>query len=217
MIDADGTLRDLSGAIGDVSGATLDPATLDRLRALDPASLPAVSGDPRIGACVGNVGTFFCIGLNYSDHAAETGAKVPDEPILFLKATSAINGPFDDIVMPRGSEKTDWEVELGAVIGTSAKYVTADQAMNHVAGFCVANDVSERHWQTERSGQWTKGKSPDTYGPIGPWLVTADEVGDPQNLDMSVTVNGVTKQDGNSRTMIFLWPISSPISASSSL
>ncbi len=203
MIDADGTLRDLSGAIGDVSGATLDPATLDRLRALDPASLPAVSGDPRIGACVGNVGTFFCIGLNYSDHAAETGAKVPDEPILFLKATSAINGPFDDIVMPRGSEKTDWEVELGAVIGTSAKYVTADQAMNHVAGFCVANDVSERHWQTERSGQWTKGKSPDTYGPIGPWLVTADEVGDPQNLDMSVTVNGVTKQDGNSRTMIF--------------
>lgn len=203
MVDADGTLRDLSGVIADVNGDNLDPGTLDRLRALDTTSLPAVSGDPRMGPCVGNVGTFFCIGLNYSDHAAETGAKVPDEPILFLKATSAINGPNDDIVMPRGSEKTDWEVELTAVIGTAAKYVTKEQALDHVAGYCVANDVSERHWQTERSGQWTKGKSPDTYGPIGPWLVTGDEVGDPQNLDMSVDVNGERKQTGNSRTQIF--------------
>ncbi|MEL6464816.1 MAG: fumarylacetoacetate hydrolase family protein [Pseudomonadota bacterium] len=202
LMDGD-TLRDLSGHVDDITGATLDDATLDKLRSLDPATLPAVDGTPRIGACVGNIGKFLCIGLNYSDHAAETGADIPKHPILFFKANSAIVGPNDDVVMPRGSEKTDWEVELGVVIGTAAKYVSKDDALNHVAGYCVVNDVSERHFQSQLTGQWTKGKSCDTFGPTGPYLVTRDEVPDPQNLTMSLDVNGKRMQTGNTSTMIF--------------
>jgi 2-keto-4-pentenoate hydratase/2-oxohepta-3-ene-1,7-dioic acid hydratase in catechol pathway len=203
MIDGDGTLRDLSGEIADITGATLDDDTLARLRGLDPASLPFVSGSPRIGACVGNIGKFLCIGLNYSDHAAETGAKIPDHPILFFKANSAVVGPNDTVSMPRGSTHTDWEVELGVVIGKTAKYVSEADALDHVAGYCVINDVSERHFQSQLSGQWTKGKSCDTFGPTGPWLVTRDEVPDPQNLDMWLDVNGERRQTGNTKTMIF--------------
>jgi 2-keto-4-pentenoate hydratase/2-oxohepta-3-ene-1,7-dioic acid hydratase in catechol pathway len=203
LIDGDGTLRDLSGEIADITGATLDDDTLARLRGLDPASLPAVSGDPRIGPCVGSIGKFLCIGLNYSDHAAETGAKIPDHPILFFKANSAVVGPNDTVSMPRGSTHTDWEVELGVVIGKTAKYVSEADALDHVAGYCVINDVSERHFQSQLSGQWTKGKSCDTFGPTGPWLVTRDEVPDPQNLDMWLDVNGERRQTGNTRTMIF--------------
>jgi len=202
LMDGD-TLRDLSDHIDDVTGATLDDATLHRLRGIDPATLPAVDGTPRIGACVGNIGKFLCIGLNYSDHAAETGADIPEHPILFFKANSAIVGPNDDVVMPRGSEKTDWEVELGVVIGTTAKYVSKDDALNHVAGYCVVNDVSERHFQANLTGQWTKGKSCDTFGPTGPYLVTRDEVPDPQNLAMSLDVNGKRMQTGTTSTMIF--------------
>jgi 2-keto-4-pentenoate hydratase/2-oxohepta-3-ene-1,7-dioic acid hydratase in catechol pathway len=165
--------------------------------------LPAVDGDPRIGACVGDIGKFLCIGLNYSDHAAETGAAIPEHPILFFKANSAIVGPNDDVVMPRGSTHTDWEVALGVVIGTTAKYVSEDDALDHVAGYCIINDVSERHFQTQLTGQWTKGKSCDTFGPTGPWLVTADEVSDPQNLAMSCDVNGKRMQTGTTSTMIF--------------
>ena len=197
------TLRDLSGHIDDITGATLDDATLSRLAAIDPASLPEVSGNPRIGPCVGNIGKFLCIGLNYSDHAAETGAAIPEHPILFFKANSAIVGPNDNVMMPRGSTHTDWEVELGVVIGKAAKYVSKENALDHVAGYCIINDVSERHFQTQLTGQWTKGKSPDTFGPTGPWLVTKDEIPDPQNLAMSCDVNGKRMQTGSSSTMIF--------------
>ncbi len=203
MLDATGTIRDLSGVVADIAGDVLTPAGLARLAAIDPATLPAVSADVRHGPCVGRVGKFMCIGLNYSDHAAETGMPLPKEPILFMKANSAICGPNDQILIPRGSEKTDWEVELGVVIGAKAKYVTEAEALNHVAGYCVINDYSERAFQAERGGQWTKGKSCDTFGPIGPWLVTADEVADPQQLGMWLTVNGVTRQDGSTRTMVF--------------
>lgn len=203
MIDAGGVLRDLSDHVADITGAVLGDATLDRLRAIDPASLPTVAGDPRIGPCVGAVGKFMCIGLNYSDHAAETGMAEPDHPILFMKATSAITGPNDTVVIPRGSTKTDWEVELAVVIGKTAKYVSEAEALDHVAGYCVANDVSERDYQTQLAGQWTKGKSCDTFGPIGPWLVTRDEVADVQNLAMRCDVNGQRRQTGTTGTMIF--------------
>jgi len=203
LLDNAGLLRDLSAHVGDIDGAALDDAKLDRLRALDPNDLPVVEGEQRIGACVGNIGKFLCIGLNYSDHAAETGAAIPEHPILFFKANSAIVGPYDDVVMPRGSTHTDWEVELGVVIGTTAKYVSKENALNHVAGYCIINDVSERHFQTQLTGQWTKGKSCDTFGPTGPWLVTRDEVPDPQNLGMSLDVNGTRMQTGNTSTMIF--------------
>ncbi|WP_415404938.1 fumarylacetoacetate hydrolase family protein [Tateyamaria sp. SN3-11] len=202
LIDGD-TVRDLSGEIDDITGATLDDATLDRLRALDPATLPEVSGALRLGPCVGNFGKFLCIGLNYSDHAAETGADIPEHPILFFKANSAIVGAHDDVVMPRGSTHTDWEVELGVVIGTTAKYVSKENALDHVAGYCIVNDVSERHYQTQLTGQWTKGKSCDTFGPTGPYLVTRDEIPDPQNLAMALDVNGKRMQTGNTATMIF--------------
>jgi len=203
MLDAEGILRDLSGHVADISGDVLSDAGLAALRAVDPASLPAVEGTPRIGACVGGIGKFLCIGLNYSDHAAETGAAIPEHPILFFKANSAIVGAFDEVSMPRGSTHTDWEVELGVVIGTTAKYVIKDKALDYVAGYCVINDVSERHFQTQLTGQWTKGKSCDTFGPTGPWLVTRDEVPDPQNLAMSLDVNGTRMQTGNTSTMIF--------------
>ena len=203
LIDAEGRLRDLSSHVDDISGAILSDANLDRLRALDTGTLPEVAGNPRLGACVANIGKFLCIGLNYSDHAAETGADIPKHPILFFKANSAINGPNDMVSMPRGSQHTDWEVELGVVIGKTAKYVTKDQALDHVAGYCIVNDVSERHFQNNLTGQWTKGKSCDTFGPTGPWLVTRDEIGDPQNLDMSLDVNGKRMQTGNTKTMIF--------------
>ena len=203
MIDADGGLRDLSAHVTDIAGSVLGDAGLDRLRALDPTRLPQVDGSPRIGPCVGAIGKFLCIGLNYSDHAAETGAAIPEHPILFFKANSAVVGPNDTVVMPRGSTHTDWEVELGVVIGTAAKYVDEADALNHVAGYCVINDVSERHFQTQLTGQWTKGKSCDTFGPTGPWLVTRDEVPDPQALDMALDVNGKRMQTGSTSTMIF--------------
>jgi 2-keto-4-pentenoate hydratase/2-oxohepta-3-ene-1,7-dioic acid hydratase in catechol pathway len=203
MIDPDGTLRDLSAHVADITGATLGDDSIAKLRALDPATLPAVQGNPRMGACVGDIGKFMCIGLNYADHAAETGADIPEHPILFMKANSAITGPNDDVVMPRGSATTDWEVELGVVIGKAAKYVSEEEALDYVAGYCLCNDVSERHFQTSLTGQWTKGKSCDTFGPTGPWLVTRDEVEDPQNLDMWLDVNGKRMQTGNTKTMIF--------------
>ncbi|VAW17493.1 2,4-diketo-3-deoxy-L-fuconate hydrolase [hydrothermal vent metagenome] len=201
LVDSAGTIRDLSGVLGDIDGTVL--ADLSALKALDPAALPEVSGSPRLGPCVAGVGKFMCIGLNYSDHAAEAGLEVPSEPILFMKATSAIVGPNDDVLIPRGSEKTDWEVELGVVIGKTASYVDEAEALNHVAGYCVINDVSERAFQIERGGQWTKGKSADTFGPIGPWLVTADEVADPQDLAMWLDVNGTRMQSGSTATMVF--------------
>ena len=203
MVDADGRLRDLSAHVSDICGSTLSPERLAALAALDPASLPVVEGEPRLGPCVGSVGKFLCIGLNYSDHAAETGAIVPPEPVLFTKATSAIIGPNDDVRIPRGSTKTDWEVELGVVIGTAAKYVSAEEASTHIAGYCVVNDVSEREYQLERHGTWDKGKGCDTFGPIGPWLVTPDEVGDPGNLTMWLEVNGRRFQDGTTATMVY--------------
>ncbi|TIL66164.1 fumarylacetoacetate hydrolase family protein [Mesorhizobium sp.] len=203
LLDADGTIRDLSAHVIDIAGKALDPASLETLSKLDSKSLPAVSGNPRIGACVAGTGKFICIGLNYSDHAAETGATVPPEPIIFMKASSAIVGPDDDVLIPRGSVKTDWEVELGVVIGRKAKYVTEAEALDYVAGYCVAHDVSERAFQAERQGQWTKGKSCDTFGPIGPWLVTKDEVQDPQNIPMWLKVNGKTMQNGSTRTMVY--------------
>ncbi|MEL6608619.1 MAG: fumarylacetoacetate hydrolase family protein [Pseudomonadota bacterium] len=202
-IMVDGMLRDLSAHVPDIADEVLTSAGLEHLRSLDPESLPVVDGDPRIGACVGNIGKFLCIGLNYSDHAAETGAAIPEHPILFFKANSAIVGPNDMVMMPRGSTHTDWEVELGVVIGTEAKYVSEENALKHVAGYCIVNDVSERHFQTQLTGQWTKGKSCDTFGPTGPWLVTADEVEDPQALGMSLDVNGTRMQTGNTATMIF--------------
>ncbi len=203
LLDAQGRMRDLSAHIDDVAGAVLEPAGLQRLAALDPASLPEVPGTPRLGPCVGRIGKFLGIGLNYADHAAETGAAIPAEPILFMKATSAISGPNDPVILPRGARKTDWEVELGVVIGTEARYVAEADAMTHVAGYCLVNDVSERAFQTERGGQWTKGKSADSFGPIGPWLVTRDEIADPQALSMWLSVDGVARQQGSTRTMIF--------------
>ena len=203
MLDAEGRLRDLSMHVNDIAHEVLLPSGLARLAELDPQSIPLVEGSPRIGACVAGSGKFICIGLNYSDHAAETGATVPPEPIVFLKATSAIGGPNDVLESPRGSTKTDWEVELGVVIGKTAKYVSEADAMDHVAGYCLINDVSERAFQTERQGQWTKGKSADTFGPIGPWLVTPDEVPDPQQLDMWLEVNGVRRQSGSTATMVY--------------
>jgi 2-keto-4-pentenoate hydratase/2-oxohepta-3-ene-1,7-dioic acid hydratase in catechol pathway len=203
LLDADGTIRDLSGHVADIGGKVLEPASLASLAKLDLKTLPAVAGNPRIGPCVANVGKFICIGLNYSDHAAETGSAVPSEPIVFMKANSAIVGPNDDVLIPRGSEKTDWEVELAIVIGKSAKYVSEADALDYVAGYCVAHDVSERAFQVERKGQWTKGKSCDTFGPIGPWLVTKDEVANPQDVGMWLKVNGETMQDGTTRTMVY--------------
>ena len=203
LIDADGLLRDLSSHVADINGPALSKDSLKMLYDIDPASLPAVSGAPRLGACVGDIGKFMCIGLNYSDHAAETGADIPEHPILFMKATSAVVGANDTVMLPRGSTHTDWEVELGVVIGTPCKYVSVEEALDYVAGYFVSNDVSERHFQTKLAGQWTKGKSCDTFGPIGPWLVTSDEILDPQNLDMGLDLNGQRMQTGNTSTMIF--------------
>ncbi|MEE9335718.1 MAG: fumarylacetoacetate hydrolase family protein [Granulosicoccaceae bacterium] len=203
MLDNDGNIRDLSAHVDDINGEVLLAESIIKLQAIDPSTLPTVPSNVRLGACVGNIGKFLCIGLNYSDHAAETGLKVPKEPILFTKATSAVIGPNDNVVIPRGSSKTDWEVELGIVIGKPAKYVNEANAAVHIAGYCVVNDVSERDFQTKRSGQWTKGKSCDTFGPTGPWLVTADEIADPQNLDLWLEVDGKRMQTGNTRTMIF--------------
>jgi 2-keto-4-pentenoate hydratase/2-oxohepta-3-ene-1,7-dioic acid hydratase in catechol pathway len=203
LLDDQGQLRDLSGHVSDISGDTLGDESLAKLRAIDPATLPIVEGEQRMGTCVGDIGKFLCIGLNYSDHAAETGAAIPEHPILFFKANSAIVGAYDDVVMPRGSTHTDWEVELGVVIGKTAKYVSKADALDHVAGYCIVNDVSERHFQTQLTGQWTKGKSCDTFGPTGPWLVTRDEVEDVQNLDMALDVNGKRMQTGSTATMIF--------------
>ena len=203
MLDADGNIRDLSGVVADIGAEVLSDSGLEQLRAIDPAGLPLVEPSARLGACVAGTGKFICIGLNYSDHAAETGAEVPPEPIIFMKATSAICGPNDPIIIPRDSVKTDWEVELAVIIGTRAKYVSPGQAMRHVAGYSITNDVSERGFQIERSGQWTKGKSCDNFGQIGPWLVTRDEVSDPQELDMWLTVNGQRMQDGSTRTMVY--------------
>jgi 2-keto-4-pentenoate hydratase/2-oxohepta-3-ene-1,7-dioic acid hydratase in catechol pathway len=203
MLDASGAIRDLSGVVADIAGETLVPDGLARLRGLDPATLPRVNGNPRIGPCVGRVGKFICVGLNYSDHAAESGMPVPAEPIIFMKATSSICGPFDDVVIPRGSQKSDWEVELGVVIGKPAKYVSEADALGHVAGYCVINDLSERAFQLEGTGQWVKGKSADTFGPIGPWLVTADEVPEWNALDMWLEVDGRRFQHGSTRTMVF--------------
>jgi len=203
MLDASGAIRDLTGVVDDITPATLATGVIDAIRGVDPSTLPTVNGAPRVGACAGGPGKVVCIGLNYSDHAAETGAEPPKEPIVFMKATSAVQGPDDVVRIPRGSRKTDWEVELGVIIGKHAKYVSEADALSHVAGYCVANDVSEREFQAERGGQWTKGKSCDTFGPIGPWLVTADEIPDPQSLDMFLDVNGKRMQTGNTSTMIF--------------
>lgn len=203
LLDGQDTLRDLSGVVADIAGEVLGDAGLARLAALDTSTMPSVEGNPRIGACVGEVGKMICVGLNYADHAKETGKEPPAEPILFMKATTALCGPNDDIEIPRGSLKTDWEVELGVVIGKRAKYVAEADALGHVAGYCVVNDVSERAFQSERGGQWTKGKSHDTFGPIGPWLVTRDEVADPQAIGLWLEVDGVSRQNGSTRTMIF--------------
>ncbi|MEO0939187.1 MAG: fumarylacetoacetate hydrolase family protein [Pseudomonadota bacterium] len=202
LIDAQGQVRDLSEHIPDITGATLAPDVLDTLAQIDPETLPVVDA-PRLGPCIGGVGKFMCIGLNYSDHAAEAGMPIPDHPILFMKATSAICGPTDPLVLPRGSKATDWEVELAVIIGTRAKYVSEAGALSHVAGYCVTNDVSERDFQLGLTGQWTKGKSCDSFGPLGPWLVTADAVPDPQNLALSLTVNGAQMQTGNTDKMVF--------------
>ncbi|WP_288398231.1 fumarylacetoacetate hydrolase family protein [uncultured Serratia sp.] len=206
MLDAQGRLRDLSQHIADVGGAALLPASLAKLRALDSAVLPLVEGQPRLGACVGGIGKFICIGLNYADHAAETGAAIPEEPVVFNKWTSAVVGPHDRVEIPRGSQKTDWEVELGVVIGLGGRYISEADAMRHVAGYCVINDVSEREYQIERGGTWDKGKGCDTFGPIGPWLVTADEIADPHSLNLWLEVDGKRYQDGNTSTMIFRIP-----------
>lgn len=203
IVDAEGQIRDLTGHVDDIAGHALTPEGLESLAAIDPSTLPPVAEGTRIGPCVGAVGKFICIGLNYSDHAAETGQDVPEEPIVFFKATSAICGPNDEVLIPRGSEKTDWEVELGVVIGREARYVGEAEAMDHVAGYCVINDVSERDFQIRRGGQWVKGKSADTFGPIGPWLVTRDEIADPQDLAMWLEVDGHRYQDGSTATMVF--------------
>lgn len=203
LMHSDGTIRDLSGHVQDIGGAALSDAGLAALRAIDASTLPIVPSSSRLGPCVAGTGKFICIGLNYADHAAESGMKVPPEPIIFMKATSAIVGPNDPIIIPRTSEKTDWEVELAVIIGTKAKYVAEADALNHVAGYAITNDVSERAFQTERSGQWTKGKSCDNFGQIGPWLVTRDDVSDPQNLKMWLTVDGKTMQNGSTNTMVY--------------
>ncbi|SAK60966.1 FAA-hydrolase [Caballeronia pedi] len=203
LLDAEGQIRDLSKVVDDIAGATLTDAGLAKLRATDFASLPVVDGNPRIGPCVGRIGKFVCIGLNYADHAAESNLPVPTEPVIFNKWTSAINGPDDDVEIPRNSVKTDWEVELGVVIGKEAKYVDEANALDYVAGYCVINDVSEREWQLEHGTQWDKGKGFDTFGPIGPWLVTKDEVADPQKLDLWLEVDGKRYQNGNTKTMVF--------------
>jgi 2-keto-4-pentenoate hydratase/2-oxohepta-3-ene-1,7-dioic acid hydratase in catechol pathway len=203
MIDSDGTLRDLSGVISDIDGSTIGEMGLMKLASTDTDALPEVSGDVRLGPCVGSIGKFMCIGLNYADHSAESGLDIPKHPILFMKATSAVVGPNDTVMIPRGSTQTDWEVELGVVIGKEAKYVSKEDALDHVAGYCLINDVSERHFQTQLSGNWTKGKSCDTFGPTGPWLVTKDEAGDVDNLTMTCDVNGKRMQNGNTNTMIF--------------
>ncbi|WP_439618209.1 fumarylacetoacetate hydrolase family protein [Shinella sp.] len=203
LLDAEGRVRDLSGHVDDIAGGVLTNEGIARLAAIDPASLPLVAEPGRTGPCVARVGKFICVGLNYADHAAETGAEIPKEPILFMKATSAITGPNDNVIIPRNSVKTDWEVELGVVIGDEARYVSEADAMKHVAGYCLINDVSERAFQAERGGQWTKGKSADSFGPIGPWMVTRDEIADPQNLGMWLTVDGVSRQNGSTRTMVF--------------
>jgi len=203
ILHADGTIRDLSGIVPDIGGGTLLPDSIARLRSLDGNTLPKVSGSPRLGPCVSGVGKFICVGLNYSDHAAESNMPVPAEPIIFMKATSSICGPNDDVELPRGSLKSDWEVELGVVIGKPAKYVAEADALSHVAGFCVVNDLSERAYQLEGTGQWVKGKSADTFGPIGPWLVTSDEVPDCQNLPLWLEVDGTRHQNGTTATMVF--------------
>jgi 2,4-didehydro-3-deoxy-L-rhamnonate hydrolase len=203
LVNADGSISDLSGVISDVAGGVLSPEALATLRGLDTVKLPKAPAGTRLGACVGSVGKFIAIGLNYADHAAETGAKIPSEPIVFMKATSCIVGPNDTVLKPRGSTKMDWEVELGVVIGKTTRYVSEAEAAAHIAGFCVINDLSERAFQLERGGQWDKGKGCDTFGPLGPWLVTSDEVGDPAQLSMWLDVNGVRRQNGSTRTMIF--------------
>jgi len=203
ILHSDGTYRDLSAIVPELRGLVLTPEGMARIRAVDPATLPVLSQDLRIGPCVDKVGKFICIGLNYADHAAETGAPIPAEPIIFMKATSAIIGPNDDVIIPKNAKKPDWEVELGVVIGKEARYIEEKDAFDHIAGYCVVNDVSERHFQTERGGQWDKGKGCDTFGPIGPWLVTPDEVPDPQNLKMWLEVDGHRYQNGSTKTMIF--------------
>lgn len=203
ILDFDGTIRNLSGVVDDISGENLTPSGLAKIAAIDLSTLPTVASTERLGACVSGTGKFICIGLNYADHAEESGMQVPSEPVMFMKATSAICGPNDPIIIPRGSTKTDWEVELGVVIGKPAKYVSQADAMNHVAGYCVINDVSERAFQIEREGQWTKGKSCDNFGQTGPFLATIDEISDPQNLSMWLEVNGERVQDGSTRTMVY--------------
>ncbi|MBT6634515.1 MAG: fumarylacetoacetate hydrolase family protein [Gammaproteobacteria bacterium] len=203
LLDENGVIRDLSEHVNDISAETLLPENIEKLKIIDYKTLPEVSSEVRLGPCVGQIGNFICIGLNYSDHAKESGMEVPSEPVIFSKITSSICGPNDDVIIPRNAVKTDWEVELGVVIGKTAKYVDEASALEHIAGYCVINDLSEREFQLERSGQWIKGKSCDTFGPIGPWLVTPDEVGDPQNLDLWLDVDGKRYQDGSTRTMIF--------------
>ena len=210
LLDAEGRIRDLSGHVADITGEQLSPAGLEALAAIDPATLPVVEGSPRYGVPVKGVSKFIAVGLNFADHAAESGLPIPEEPVLFTKAVSCLTGPNDPVMLPRGSLKTDWEVELGVVIGSRASYVSEAEALDHVAGYVLINDVSERAFQIERGGTWDKGKGCDTFGPVGPWLVTADEVGDPQNLAMWLDVNGQRKQDGSSRTMIF--PVSKLVS-----
>lgn len=206
ILDQAGKIRDLSAHVNDFNGAALDDATLAKIRALDLQSLPVVDGNPRIGACVGNIGKFICIGLNYADHAAESNLPIPAEPVVFNKWTSAVVGPNDDVKIPRGSKKTDWEVELGVVIGKGGAYIEEKDALSHVAGYCVVNDVSEREYQTERGGTWDKGKGCDTFGPLGPWLVTRDEIANPNNLQLWLEVDGKRYQNGNTNTMIFNVP-----------
>lgn len=203
VLDGEGKIRDLSGIVTDIASEQLSPEALKKLSGTDLSSLPLVSADQRLGPCVSGTGKFVCIGLNYADHAAEAGLKVPPEPVIFMKATSAICGPNDPVIIPRDSVKTDWEVELGVVIGKRAKYINEENALDYVAGYCLINDVSERAFQIERAGNWTKGKSADNFGPIGPWLVTKDEIADPQNLNMWLRVNGQTRQDGSTKTMVY--------------
>lgn len=203
LLDEQGVVRDLNGVVSDLAGAALQPDALKKIAALDPSELPSVSSPERLGPCVSGVGKFICIGLNYADHAAESGMPVPDEPVMFMKATSAITGPNDALIRPRGGDKTDWEVELGIVIGEPASYVSEGEAASHIAGYCVVHDVSERSFQLDRGGQWSKGKSCDSFGPVGPWLVTPDEVGDPLKLNLWLTVNGKTYQNGNTDQMVY--------------
>ena len=203
LLDTDGNIRDLTSIVGDITNKVVEPDSLAHIGSFDVSGLPIVTGNPRLGPCINGVGKFVCIGLNYTDHALESGQPIPSEPVVFMKATSSIVGPNDDIVLLPGSTKTDWEVELGIVMGSDAKNITESESLDYVAGYCIVNDVSEREWQMERGGQWVKGKSADTYGPIGPWLVTADEINNPQELDLWLEVNGVRHQDANTRTMIF--------------